>query len=737
MANSLRKQSPWKVFPTCFIMLRSADVTGSGLEWGDPIYTNVRYEGQTQPFFGVCPGRGTVTESGRIIFPVYDNATGEKSSTIYSDDNGASWQRGERSKVTVGGKTSESQIITLPDGTLRMYSRNDATTITYSDSTDGGLTWGNTQWDNALSYGGNCMFSIINVAGTLKGPNGESYENVVMVSYPKGTGGTYTGAWDPNKRTNGSLRIGYISGVTGGGWTINWLDQIYTYKEGRFCYSCLTQFGTEDVPQDKFCTIYEPNDNTGYSGNVDIEYMAFTVADVLGEGWYLQMSSGAGCEEHSWNEGAVTTQPTCTEDGAAVFRCTVCGETKTEPVSALGHDMAEYEAMEATCTQAGHNAYEVCSRCGYSTTYQTIPALGHTVVIDEGVAATCTEPGLTPGSHCSVCDLVFVEQEETAPLGHDFTGAYLSDDEGHWYACSHEGCDAVTEKEDHDVVVDPAIGASYEEIGLTEGSHCSVCGKVLVPQEEIPALTRPTTGGNSSGSGGGGGGGSFAPIVPVTPNNPNTPDNPDTPDVPDTPDTPDDPFENIDDPDVPLAQIPFVDVEKDSWYAESVAYVYAQGFMKGNGDMTFTPEATLNRGMMAQIIYNIAQNPDAPANSAFADLSGRYYIKAVSWGVANGVINGYGDSTFGGENDVTRQEMVTMLYRYAKSRNLGGEVELSVLDGFADTGSVSDWAKEAMAWAVENGLIQGRGNNDIDPQANMTRAEVAVVLARYGRLFLA
>ncbi len=283
--NLFYKQSAWKVFPTCFIMLRSAEVTDDGLVWDDPIFPNTRYAGQTQPFYGVCPGRGTVTENGRIIFPMYDNATGnELASVIYSDDGGETWERGSRSNLVAGGKTSESQIITLPDGTLRMYSRNSIERITYADSTDDGKTWGPTQQDDALVYGSNCMFSVINVTGTLKSPNGDSYENVVMISYPKGTGSYPGGTWDANRRSNGSLRIGYI----GEDNVVTWLgEQPYTYKEGRFCYSCLTQFGAKGSEQDRFAVIYEPNDNSGYAGDVDILYKEFTVAEVLGEGWTL------------------------------------------------------------------------------------------------------------------------------------------------------------------------------------------------------------------------------------------------------------------------------------------------------------------------------------------------------------------------------------------------------------------------------------------------------------------
>lgn len=195
--------------------------------------------------------------------------------------------------------------------------------------------------------------------------------------------------------------------------------------------------------------------------------------------------------------------------------------------------------------------------------------------------------------------------------------------------------------------------------------------------------------------------------------------------------------EEIKDPDTPLADLPFLDVAKDAWYAQSVANIYAKGYMKGTGDAAFSPKMALNRGMMAQIIHNMAENPSASVGAPFSDLNGRYYTEAVAWGAANGILKGYSEELFGGEDNVTREQMVVMLYRYAQSLDLCKEVDQSVLDGFTDGARVSGWAKEAMAWAVENGLIQGRGNDDLDPRANITRAEVAAVLDRFSKLFLA
>lgn len=198
---------------------------------------------------------------------------------------------------------------------------------------------------------------------------------------------------------------------------------------------------------------------------------------------------------------------------------------------------------------------------------------------------------------------------------------------------------------------------------------------------------------------------------------------------------PEDPAES--DPGTLPSEPPFQDVGQDAWYASSVAYVYAQGLMRGVSDTSFDPEGTLTRGMMAQIMYNMAEEPEAPITAIFSDLkAGAYYTDAVAWGVANGVLMGYSATVFGGEEDLTREQMAVMLYRYVQAQEPDKDVDMSVLAAFSDSGQISDWAEAAMAWAVESGLFKGRGNGELDPKANISRAEVAAVLERYGKRFL-
>ena len=161
---------------------------------------------------------------------------------------------------------------------------------------------------------------------------------------------------------------------------------------------------------------------------------------------------------HAWDNGVITTAPTCENAGVKTFTCTRCNETKTEAISATGHTPVQIPEKPATCTEPGHKAGTKCSVCGAVLSgLEEIPAKGHAVVIDPAVEPTCTEPGKTEGKHCSVCGEVIVAQEVIPAKGHT-------------------------------VVVDPAVGPTCTEPGKTEGKHCSVCNEVIVAQEIIPAI---------------------------------------------------------------------------------------------------------------------------------------------------------------------------------------------------------------------------------------------------------
>ena len=201
---------------------------------------------------------------------------------------------------------------------------------------------------------------------------------------------------------------------------------------------------------------------------------------------------------HSWNDGEITTAPTCVNAGVKTYTCTVCNATKTEAIDATGHTPVEVAEQPATCTEAGHKAGTKCSVCGATISgMEEIPATGHTEVIDAAKAPTCTETGLTEGKHCSVCNTVLVAQEVIPAKGHtevidpavEPTCTTPGKTEGKHCSVCNEITVAQTEipAKGHTEVIDAAKAPTCTEPGLTEGKHCSVCNEVIVKQEVIPA----------------------------------------------------------------------------------------------------------------------------------------------------------------------------------------------------------------------------------------------------------
>jgi len=201
---------------------------------------------------------------------------------------------------------------------------------------------------------------------------------------------------------------------------------------------------------------------------------------------------------HSWDEGEITTAPTCENTGVRTYTCTVCNATKTEAIDATGHTPVEVAEQPATCTEAGHTAGTKCSVCdAILSGMEEIPATGHTEVIDAAKAPTCTETGLTEGKHCSVCNEVLVAQEVIPAKGHtevidpavEPTCTEPGKTEGKHCSVCNEIIVAQTEipAKGHTEVIDEAKAPTCTEPGLTEGKHCDVCKEVLVKQEVIPA----------------------------------------------------------------------------------------------------------------------------------------------------------------------------------------------------------------------------------------------------------
>lgn len=172
---------------------------------------------------------------------------------------------------------------------------------------------------------------------------------------------------------------------------------------------------------------------------------------------------------------------------------------------------------------------------------------------------------------------------------------------------------------------------------------------------------------------------------------------------------------------------PFVDVSIGDWYYDAIRFVSENGLMNGVGNGHFSPNMNLSRAMFAQILYNKAGQPSAVGSSAFNDVPiGAWYADAVTWAAANDIVGGYGDGMFGPDDPITREQLAVMLWRYA-----GKPVPPNLLLNFTDADRVSGYALDALCWAVDQGIINGKGNGILDPKGFATRAETAQILKNY------
>ena len=178
-------------------------------------------------------------------------------------------------------------------------------------------------------------------------------------------------------------------------------------------------------------------------------------------------------------------------------------------------------------------------------------------------------------------------------------------------------------------------------------------------------------------------------------------------------------------------ELNFTDVKESDWFYKGVAYVVDKDIMSGVSENEFAPSGKLTRAMLVQMLYNMESRPACDAENAFMDVPvGQWYTDAVIWANDEKIVSGMGDGLFAPNMEITREQMVAMLYNYAKYK--GYDVTASAdLSAFADTASVSAWAQPAMQWAVAEGYISGMGDSQLAPQGTATRAEIASVIMRF------
>lgn len=379
--------------------------------------------------------------------------------------------------------------------------------------------------------------------------------------------------------------------------------------------------------------------------------------------------------DHSYTS-EVTKQPTCTEEGVRTFTCTNCGKSYTESIPMIAHS---YEAVktEPDCTHMGYTTY-TCSACGDSYKADFVDAAGHDCEATV-VAPTCEGYGYTE-NHCKHCDYTYIS-EIRQPLGHDdkLTGAKEA-------TCTEPGytgdmvctrCGEVHSKGEEI----PALGHDYGDwttvkeadcfhTGLEE-RKCGRCGEI--EQHETTAET--------------------------------------------------------------CLSEAYTDLDRNGWYHEYVDWVLKNGVMNGVGGGLFEPNGETTRAMLVMVLYRMAGAPDmAGRESSFTDVSAdSWYGAAVIWASENGIVNGVGGGLFDPDASLTREQMAMMLYRFAGY--LGSNTEKRAdLSAYGDADAVSAAAQDAMAWAVAEGLVNGRSAAELAPKAGATRAELATILFRFAAL---
>lgn len=256
-----------------------------------------------------------------------------------------------------------------------------------------------------------------------------------------------------------------------------------------------------------------------------------------------------------------------------------------------------------------------------------------------------------------------------------------------------------------------------------------VSGTVAIYQQNegkytAPSAPKPPT------SGGGGGGGrpsSKPPQTPAKPAEPVAPAKPADPAAPAAPDA----TGHADGNAKPAGSTQFKDVQSAQWYGKAVQYVYEKGLMSGTGNDAFSPNVMTTRAMIVSILYKLAGAPKTDNAAAFSDVqTGKYYADAVAWASDNKIISGYGQGKFGPDDKITREQMALILYKYAsyKGYDVSKKKDLS---GYADSGKTHSYAKDALAWANAEGLINGMSDTTLAPDGKATRAQMAAILMQF------
>ena len=397
--------------------------------------------------------------------------------------------------------------------------------------------------------------------------------------------------------------------------------------------------------------------------------------------------------DHTWVK-TQTNAPACTEQGTAFYKCSACGATRTEKIAALGHDLSRCDLFPATCTKSGR-VVGTCARCGVQID-EVIPAKGHDYsYADVRTDPTCTESGHYKGT-CPTCGK---DYDDVIPaLDHDWGEWVVAQEPTYtttgyrYHICAR--CNARVGEDIpklHEHVWN--AGVVTQKPTATEPGvktyTCTICNEQKT--ESIPATGVPDT-------------------------------------CPGGPTCPGYAFRDMPAP--------------DNWAHAGLDYCIYSGYINGLSATTVDPSGTCTRAQLVCILYRIQGEPKVvegyeldKLRAPFDDVPrGQWYTNAILWAKLTRIVNGTSATTFDPSGQITREQLAAILYRYTAKYAPDATGNAASLADYPDAGSVSAYARDAMAWAVGNGLIKGLPHDKTDylePGGSTTRAQVATILMRY------
>ena len=448
-----------------------------------------------------------------------------------------------------------------------------------------------------------------------------------------------------------------------------------TEMEDGFDYLCILDGSGKEVGK------YTGKELAGKTVNVPGDTVQIRMASDKGNNaWGFKVTSvtaGSKTCQHVWDNGKVTKEPTETETGVKTFTCTRCGETKTETIPKLTHEHSYKAVVTApTCTEKGYTTHTCACGDSYVDTY--VDALGH--AWDNGKVTkepTETETGVKTFT-CTRCGETKTEVIPALSHEHSYKAVVTAP------TCTEKGYTTHT----------CACGDSYVDTYVDALGHAWDNGKVTKPATEtgdgVKTFTCTRCGETKT------------EVIPAT---------------------------GV----VDVTEM-FTDVSH-SWADDGIQYCVTHQLMSGIGNDLFGPKLTTTRAQIVQILYNLEGEPKVSGKTPFNDLTNDWYQDAVLWAYQTGVVAGTSSTTFEPDRPVTREQIAVILMEYVtRVLKLERTWALADLSAFPDAGSVSDWAKDAMADAVALGLISGASNGGqtyLEPQGSATREQVATILMEF------